>query len=110
LLVCNSISYVFFMNRLAWNVYNDDDDDDDDDMMTMKALCKRKIAIHGAVLAFTGPFADKPQPTCGQSSRGLVNLPTANFFNHGNTALYVHAKLKPNTNPDPIDYCKCSVE
>jgi len=45
-----------------------------------------------------GQFADKP--TCG-----LVNLPTANFFlNHGKTALYVHAKPKPNTNLNPINY------
>jgi len=30
--------------------------------------------------------------------------------NHGKTTLYVHAKPKPNTNPNPIDYSKYSIE
>jgi len=47
---------------------------------------------------FTGQFPDKP--TLGQSSRGLVNSLTANFFNHGITTLYLYTKSSPN----PIDY------
>jgi len=57
----------------------------------------------------TGQFADKP--TRGQSSRGLVNSPTAIFLlNHRQIIIYFYTKQKPKTKPNAIDYWKCSIE
>jgi len=60
-----------------------------------------------------GHFADKP--TSGQSGHGLFNSPTSQladskfFLNHENTIIYFYNKQKRSTNPNPVDYGKCSV-
>jgi len=38
------------------------------------------------------------------STRGLVNSPTANFFNHRKIITYKYTKQQRNTNTNPIDY------
>jgi len=50
----------------------------------------------------TGQFADKP--TRGQSSHGLVNSPTANFFKSRKDCNTLYTMQKPNTNSNPINY------